>query len=290
MSRTSSVNRRAAGRRCRTGPMGSREAVGADRLAADLADAVGPVVDPPERGVDRRRASAERPREALVELAVEGRGRGVAEVVVGAAPDLAELVLDASPGSRHGGGRPPRQARPLVEEERAELWCRCGHGPSSLACTSPLGLVGAIPPAEVLSASVPGNDLEVPQASVATRTTAAFALPSSARGTRTSARGVRDARGGSGGRELKPLCYGRGSCGLRLGQTSARTARQLDSRVSSPARPVARAANRAASRFGLEGRAALIGLPRSSRAPRAAAPRRAGPRRTGARARSAPTA
>src|SRR5262249_10246136 len=65
-----------------------------DRLAAVLADAVRPLVEPGERAVDLPERLLRALAEALVQLAVEGDRGHVAEVVVGApASDVPELVL-----------------------------------------------------------------------------------------------------------------------------------------------------------------------------------------------------
>src|SRR4051794_20758838 len=67
-----------------------------DRLAAHLAGAVAPVVELAEGVLDRVERLLRAFLEGVVELAIEGRGRGVAEVAVARGDEVTELVGDAA--------------------------------------------------------------------------------------------------------------------------------------------------------------------------------------------------
>ena len=173
-------------------PWDRGQALLADRLAAELAGAVGAVVDALQRGVDLVERLLRALLEALVELAVVRDGRHVGEVVVvAAAADLAELVLDAArvllvqegdravqPGAlglaAASGTRPCRCASlwspfPRRSPPRAAARSRPGRcRPARPSCPATCARRRSRRPARG-SASV----------SASSRTTAAFALPSS---------------------------------------------------------------------------------------------------------------
>src|SRR4051794_33713117 len=103
------------------GPRAGAQPFLADLAAAALADAVGAVLDLRERALDLGERLVRALLDPLVELAVEGDGRHVAEVVVDAAAgELTDLVLHRLPVIVQVRDR-ALEARALLLEKGAEL-------------------------------------------------------------------------------------------------------------------------------------------------------------------------
>src|SRR5205085_10155946 len=110
-----------------------------DRLTAGRAAPVRALLDPLERPVDRPEHLLGVLLERVVDLAVEGRGRRVAEVVVGVPDDLLRLVLERARGLFVQVVDRVQDALPLLLEDPAEaLGVDGAHAdaPTSLRSTS----------------------------------------------------------------------------------------------------------------------------------------------------------